>query len=232
MFCDLRDSFSKTAQHLEHPKGQGQAYGVEWLARKEARCWSASLGYTLSWSDRQFAEIDNGRRFPSRYDNRHKVNLTFSQKLSQKVELTAAWTYSSGNHLTLSVENYEPANPVIPSRWQMDDYGRLDSWLPNTYEESLNAYGRRNNYQLPPYHRLDIGLTFYRPMTKGRMGIWQVGLYNAYCRMNPLFVIKDERRANCYPLVNTPGQSYVYRPVFKQVGIVPVIPSVSYTYQF
>ena len=64
------------------------------------------------------------------------------------------------------------------------------------------------------------------------MGIWQVGLYNVYCRMNPLYVIKDGRRGNYYPLSNTPGQSYVYHPVFKQVGIVPVIPSVSYTYQF
>ena len=212
--------------------GKGRAYGVEWLARKEARRWGVSLGYTLSWSDRQFAEIDNGQRFPSRYDNRHKVNLAFTQKLSQKVELAAAWTYSSGNHLTLSVDNYELANPVIPSRWQMDGYGRLDNWLHNTYEESLNAYGRRNNYQLPPYHRLDIGLTLYRPMARGRMGIWQVGLYNAYCRMNPLFIIKDERRGNCYSLVNTLGQTYVYRPVFKLVGIVPVIPSISYTYQF
>ena len=212
--------------------GKGRAYGVEWMLRKQSKRWNASFGYTLSWSDRQFDEIDNGRRFPSRYDNRHKLNLTFTQKLSQKVELTAAWTYSSGNHLTISVENYEPAQSVIPPRWQMEGYGGPDNWSPNGFEESLNAYGRRNNYQLPPYHRLDVGLTIYCPKAKGRMGIWQVGLYNAYCRMNPLYVIKDERRGNYYPLSNTPGRSYVYRPVFKQVGIVPVVPSISYTYQF
>lgn len=212
--------------------GKGRAYGVEWLVQRQAKRWRTSFGYTLSWSDRQFDEIDNGRRFPSRYDNRHKLNLTFTHKLSQKVELTAAWTYSSGNHLTISVENYEPAQSVIPPRLQMEGYGYPDNWSPNGFEETLNAYDRRHNYQLPPYHRLDVGLTIYRPKVKGRMGIWQVGLYNAYCRMNPLYIIKDGRRGNYYPLSNTPGQSYVYHPVFKQVGIVPVIPSVSYTYQF
>ena len=212
--------------------GKGRAYGVEWLVQRQAKRWRASFGYTLSWSDRQFDEIDNGRRFPSRYDNRHKLNLTFTHKLSQKVELTAAWTYSSGNHLTISVENYEPAQPVIPPRLQMEGYGHPDNWSPNGFEESLNAYGRRNNYQLPPYHRLDVGLTIYRPKAKGRMGIWQVGLYNVYSRMNPLYIIKDGRRGNYYPLTNTPRHGYVYRPVFKQVGIVPVIPSISYTYQF
>lgn len=212
--------------------GKGRAYGVEWLVQRQAKRWRASFGYTLSWSDRQFDEIDNGRRFPSRYDNRHKLNLTFTHKFSQKVELTAAWTFSSGNHLTISVENYEPAQSVIPPRLQMEGYGYPDNWSPNGFEETLNAYGRRNNYQLPPYHRLDVGLTIYRPKVKGRMGIWQVGFYNAYCRMNPLYIIKDGRRGNYYPLSNTPGQSYVYHPVFKQVGIIPVIPSVSYTYQF
>ena len=212
--------------------GKGRAYGVEWMVRKQAKRWNASFGYTLSWSNRQFDGIDNGRRFPSRYDNRHKLNLTFTHKLSPKVELTAAWTYSSGNHLTISVENYEPVQPVIPPRLQMEGYGYPDNWSPNGFEETLNAYGRRNNYQLPPYHRLDVGVIICRPKARGRMEIWQVGLYNAYCRMNPLYVIKDGRRGNYYPLSNTPRQSYVYRPVFKQVGIVPAIPSISYTYQF
>ena len=31
-------------------------------------------------------------------------------KLSKKVELSAAWTYSSGNYTTLSLENYYPSD--------------------------------------------------------------------------------------------------------------------------
>ena len=57
----------------------------------------------------------------------------------------------------------------------------------------------------------------YRPLKKGRMGIWSVGLYNAYCRMNPVLVRKE----------------YEYGGrAFKTLGFLPVVPSVSYTYKF
>ena len=37
-------------------------------------------------------------------------------KLSKKVELSAAWTYSSGNYTTLSLENYYPVTICITGR--------------------------------------------------------------------------------------------------------------------
>ena len=63
--------------------GKGRSYGVEFLARKESGRTTGWIGYTLSWSDRRFDEIDNGRRFPARYDNRHKLNIVVSHKLSE-----------------------------------------------------------------------------------------------------------------------------------------------------
>ena len=43
----------------------------------------------------------------------------------------------------------------------------------------------RNNYQLSPYHRLDLGVNFYRYKKKGRMGIWNISIYNTYLKPNP-----------------------------------------------
>lgn len=71
-----------------------------------------------------------------------------------------------------------------------------------------------NNYQLPFYHRLDISFT-----VRNRRGYWNFGLYNAYCHMNTIAI----------------QRSYNYRygkPVFKKVRFLPLIPSVSYTWQF
>ena len=195
--------------------GDGRAYGVELMVRKPAGRLTGWVGYALSWADRQFPELNYGRRFPSRYDNRHKLNIVAMYKLSERIELSAAWTYSSGNMVTLSVENYLPGDdlhkPALPA-----GVGAFDSFEYGG-TEVLNYYAGRNNYRLPAYHRLDLGLKIYRPLKKGRMGIWSVGLYNAYCRMNPVLVRKE----------------YEYGGrAFKTLGFLPVVPSVSYTYKF
>ncbi|WP_374044519.1 TonB-dependent receptor domain-containing protein [uncultured Parabacteroides sp.] len=192
--------------------GKGRSYGVEWMVRKPAGRTTGWIGYSLAWSDRRFDELNGGRRFPSRYDNRHKLNIVVMHKLSERVELSAAWTFTSGNYTTLSTENYEGLNP--PSK---------DPYYGSSGQEEFDLYGDRNNYQLPAYHRLDLGINIYRPKKKGRMGIWNVSLYNAYCRMNPFMIEKTDEY--------DPAEMKSY-PVFKQYSFLPIIPSVSYTYKF
>ena len=191
--------------------GKGRSYGLEWMVRKSTGRTTGWIGYSLAWSDRQFNELNGGCRFPSRYDNRHKLNIVVMHKLSKRVELSAAWTYTSGNYTTLSTESYEGLNP--PSK---DPYG-------SSSQEEFDLYGDRNNYQLPAYHRLDLGINIYRPKKKGRMGIWNVSVYNAYCRMNPFMIEKTEEYDSAEK------KSY---PVFKQYSFLPIVPSITYTYKF
>lgn len=223
--------------------GEGRSYGMELMARKSAGRFTGWLAYTLSWSDRRFDEIDGGRRFPAKYDNRHKLNIVLTHRLSKRVELTAAWTYATGNRMTLSLENYRPAealNPV-PNRdilfgYYYSYYEGFDNWFWGS-GSSLDYYTRRNNYRLPAYHRLDLGINIYRPKKRGRMGIWSVSIYNVYSRMNTFLVYKSQRRGQIFDTV--PGQGgYVSSsygrdiPVFKKIGILPIIPMISYTYKF
>ena len=222
--------------------GSGRTYGVEWMARKDYGRLTGWLGYTLSWSDRKFAEIDRGQRFPARYDNRHRVNVVASFKLSKKVDLTAAWTFASGNHQTLSLENYEQAHiypspfPGFHSSNSSQGYGNgygYNEYFPFLEEQTIDYYTRRNNYQLPAYHRLDVGVNIYRPKKKGRMGIWNISVYNAYSRMNPFVVYKSDKMETVHRHV--PGGSstaQMKKPCYKSIGIMPIIPSVSYTYKF
>lgn len=199
--------------------GEGRAYGLECMVRKQTGKTTGWVGYALAWADRRFDEINEGRRYPSRYDNRHKLNIVVMHKLSQKVELSAAWTYSSGNYTTLSLENCYPGDnlhkPEDASFWG----------------NGMDYYDERNNYQLPAYHRLDLGINVYRPKKKGRMGIWNISIYNVYSRMNPILVYKGEVK-RITGVSDYENPNVIYRNAFKSIGIFPIIPSVSYTYKF
>ena len=198
--------------------GEGRSYGAEFMVRKETGRTRGWVGYGLSWSDRQFDELNQGARYPARFDNRHKLNIVVMHKISPKVELSAAWSYASGNHVTLSLENYYENGTGSPTN---NDNHYMDA------SESIDYYEGRNNYQLPAYHRLDLGIKIYRPKKKGRMGIWTVSIYNVYSRMNPFMIYKSDKT------VPDPGSSYGKNvPVFKTIGIMPIIPSISYTYKF
>lgn len=205
-------------------RGEGRAYGVELMARKRMGAFTGWVSYALSWSDRCFDDIDNGRRFPAKYDNRHRLNIVATHKLYERVELTAAWSFSSGNWMTLSLENYMQA-PSINNGDEITD------WRDYFYENDIHYYTKRNNYKLPSCHRLDLGINIYRPKRNGRMGIWSISIYNVYCRMNPYMVYKDYT----FHKVNQIDQGNLMTstlPTFKSIGVMPIIPSISYTYKF
>jgi uncharacterized protein YifE (UPF0438 family) len=198
--------------------GKGQSYGVDMLAKKETGQLTGWIGYGLLWADRQFEEINLGERYPSKYDNRHKLNVVANYKLKENVELNGSWMYMTGNRVTLSLENYQdlpiagfPSN-LVPANPYQDPWG-------------LSYYDKKNNVRLPAYHRLDFGINIYRPKTKGRMGIWNVSIYNAYSRINPIVIQKNSFYSHS-------AGGHKLNPRFQSLGLLPIIPSVSYTYKF
>lgn len=195
--------------------GSGRAYGADFQAEADFGKLHGFIGYGQMWSDRLFADQNGGKRFPSKYDNRHKVTLSATWKCSERVELNAGWVFMTGNRVTLSLENYSypdgyPTN-IVPS-------------YPHKDEEMLDYYAGKNNVRLPAYHRLDVGINIYRSLRRGRTGIWNVSLYNAYSRMNPIMIEKNNQKQS---MDGTP-----LAPRFRQFALFPIIPSVSYTYKF
>ena len=195
--------------------GSGRAYGADFQAEADFGKLHGFIGYGLMWSDRLFADQNGGKRFPSKYDNRHKVTLSATWKCSERVELNAGWVFMTGNRVTLSLENYSypdgyPTN-IVPS-------------YPHKDEEMLDYYAGKNNVRLPAYHRLDVGINIYRSLRRGRTGIWNVSLYNACSRMNPIMIEKNNQKQS---MDGTP-----LAPRFRQFALFPIIPSVSYTYKF
>lgn len=189
--------------------GDGRAYGVEVFIQKTIGKTTGWLGYTLAKSDRVFPNglINNGERYPYRYDRRHNISLVVNQQLGKKWDLSAVWTFATGGTTT------------IPERESI-------VMLPDGTFTQIDYAPHRNNYRLPPSHRLNIGVNYHKRLRRGE-SIWNFGVYNAYNRLNPNFV---------YYKADTKGDSesslYTRKAKLKSVTILPIIPSFSYTYNF
>lgn len=192
--------------------GNGRAYGMELMVQKKSGRLSGWLAYTLSYSDRCYPDgtVNKGKSFLSRFDNRHKIDLVTTFKISPKVELTAAWIYKSGNRVTIQDMHYR-------SGIDRNEQNELWHFFP-VYDRNASA---RNNYRLPPYHRLDLGVNFFRYKKEGRVGIWNVSLCNAYFRPNPFSVHPS--------FVFDSGKQKVF---LEQTVLFLFVPSLSYTYKF
>lgn len=183
--------------------GKGSAKGLDFKISKDFGALSGHIAYSLMWADRQYADKNGGKPFPARFDNRHKINVLLNWKINKKWEMSAAWTGMTGNRITLPTQCWQ--DPAL---------------APWNYDMTLAT--EVNNYRLPFNHRLDLNFRRYN-----RRGYWDFSLYNAYCNMSTIGVQRDYSDKFDY---NT-GQYNFYR-VFKKIKLIPVIPSISYTWLF
>ena len=179
-------------QELVEP-GKGSAYGFEWMLEKSIGKTTGWIDYTLSWAWRQFPNIDQGSRFPFKYDRRHYVKAALIHQFSKKFQMGFNWVYGTGNPTTLSEGT---------------------AFLPNGQSFTINT--PRNSIRMPEYHRLDLSFNFVKHKKRG-IRTWNISIYNAYNRQNPLFLSTRE--------VN--GQKMVY-----QTSLIPILPSFEYKYEF
>jgi hypothetical protein len=184
--------------------GQGWGYGAEVLLRKKTGKLKGWLGYTLSWSERQFAELNQGRKFFSKYDRRHDFSLVGIYKPNDRITLSGTWLFSTGNNVNLpdtqSLSNTTNFPIAISNPYQFD--GTRTSFSTE-----------RNNFRGESYHRLDLGIQFHKKFSKNRARTWGFSVYNIYGRKNPFYYyFKDAK--------------------LKKVSVLQFIPSINYTYKF
>jgi hypothetical protein len=147
--------------------GTGQSYGLELFIKKRYGNLTGWIGYTLSKTDRQFDEINEGEIFPAKYDRRHDLSLTLSYQINEKLSASAVFVYATGNTTTLPVARYSINGEII------------------------EEYGPRNSYRMDPYHRLDLSVTWITKQTKNWESSWNFSIYNVYNRKNPYFIYFD-----------------------------------------
>ena len=208
-------------------QGSGEAYGLEFFLQKKTGKTTGWIGYTLSWNNRQFDEINGGRAFPFRYDRRHDLSLVVNHTIQRKnpdkkINLSAAWVFGTGNAVTLPTNEY----PLFlrDNRWVYSDNSNGKLQLL-TWTNPVNANVEKNAFRMSNYHRLDLSIEFWKKKKHGERA-WVLGLYNAYSNQNPYTIIQSEQR-----MTRSDG-SVFYKPVFKEISILPIVPSFSYRFKF
>ncbi|RKF03558.1 outer membrane receptor for ferrienterochelin and colicin [Tenacibaculum lutimaris] len=184
-------------------QGKGKSYGVEFLLKKKEGNLNGWLSYSYSRSliqlNSMFDEerVNNGNFFPTNYDKPHDVNLVLNYKFTKRYSLSSNFTYQSGRPITYPTGKY-------------------------TYQGAeYLTYSNRNQFRIPDYFRLDIGLNIEgnHRIKKFAHSFWNISVYNVLGRNNPysvFFKTSDSGNIKAY-------QSSIFsRP----------IPTITYNFKF
>lgn len=191
-------------EHIETEvlQGEGKAYGVELLIRKNKGRVNGWLGYTYSRSlfklDSDFEQerVNNGGFFPSNFDKPHDISMVLNYKFNKRISLSSNFVYQTGRPVTFPIGNYQFNNAEYV------------------------LYSNRNQFRIPDYYRLDLGLNFEGNHKKNKKihGFWSLSVYNVLGRNNPYSVF----------FVNTDGEIQALQ---SSIFAVPV-PSLTYNIKF
>lgn len=190
--------------------GSGKAYGVEFFLNKQVGSFTGWIGYTLSWTDRTFADLNRGKTFFPRFDRRHDISVVATYELSDSWEVGATWVYATGQATTV------PQGQFIYGTREEDSYA----------PESRYDFSERNGYRLPAFHKLDLNFShkyqwFNLPFTLS------LNVYNAYNRQNVFSQAVDKESVKN----EITGESYE-KHTLKRVTLFPTLLTVGLSCKF
>jgi hypothetical protein len=197
--------------------GSGKSYGFEVMLQKTKGKFTGWIGYTLSRSTRKFESISFGREFPYTYDRRHDLSVVANYRISDRIDLNGTWVLASGNMITLSQEKYMCMQGLNTMWLLRTGYFRRDEFTNDI--GIVDHFDLRNNFRMPLYHRLDVGINFRKTKKHGER-TFSLGAYNTYNRLNAFYIY--------YTYEDNPAQE----KVLYKVTLFPFIPYIRYTYAF
>lgn len=183
-------------------QGEGKAYGIEFLLRKNSGKLNGWLSYTYSRSflklDSPFSveRVNEGEYFPSNYDKPHDFSAILNYKLTKRFSFSGNLIYQTGRPVTFPIGKYSFNN------------------------SEFVVYSDRNQYRIPDYYRLDLSFNAEgnHKIDKLAHSFWSLSVYNVLGRNNPysvFFVTKD-------------GEVQAYQ---SSIFSIP-IPTITYNFKF
>jgi outer membrane cobalamin receptor len=152
--------------------GNGRAYGLELILKKNYGKLTGWASYTLGRSERTFPDINQGKTFPARFDRRHDLSLALSCSLSEKWEASLVYVYATGNAYTL------------PSSWYFIN------------SAPVKEYGDYHSARMPAYNRTDLSVNYWYRKDNGI----NLSIYNLFMINNPVYIFmnvkQDENTGN------------------------------------
>ena len=183
-------------------QGEGKAYGVEFLVKKNSGRFNGYLGYSYSRSqiklDSQILQerVNNGEFFPADYDKPHDFSVVANYKLTKRFSFSGNFTYQTGRPITYPIGRYVFAG-----------------------EEQV-LYSDRNQFRIPDYYRLDLGVNIEGNHKLNRLAhsFINISVYNVLGRNDPYSVF----------FVTEAGDIKAYKT---SIFSVPV-PTITYNFKF
>ncbi len=203
-YIDGADLIANNAIEQVILNGEGRAYGVEVLLRKNTGKLTGWLAYTLSKSEQRTPGrneneigINNGQWYNTPYDKPHDISVYANYELNDKWSFNSNFIFQTGRPTNYPIGQFVFEDLVVP------------------------YYGLRNKERLPNYHRIDISAVLTPRKNKDRkwQSEWVFSIYNVYNRMNAASI---NFRQNQDTGVNEAVRTSIF-------GIVP---SVTYNFKF
>ena len=190
--------------------GDGWAYGVETLLRKNTGKTTGWIAYTWSRTWRQIEGVSLGQSYNPRFDRPHDFTLVLNHEFSPSWSAGLTFVYTSGLAVSFPVGSYVVDNQNVP--------------LYSNY---------RNEDRFPDYHRMDASVT-WRNADKGRKwrGSWNFSIYNLYGRKNPFAYEFREIYNNDFRFEPSDGEIVSSRPGVVMTYLFTFLPSITYNFQF
>ncbi len=197
--------------------GTGKSYGLEFLLQKIKGPITGWIAYTYSKTTRQFENKNSGRPYPFKYDRTHDISIVYLHKIKSNIQLSATWVYGTGNPFTLAAGKYKMMPEIINKIINESNYLNYGQ-----------VYTDLNSYRMRAYHKLDVGINFYKTVKLGER-TWSINIYNLYNRQNPYYYFLDttyqfDQQGRIIPEAT--------KTVLKQQSYFPIIPSFSYSLKF
>ena len=83
----------------------------------------------------------------------------------------------------------------------------------------------RGNYRLPSSHSLNLGLNWHRQKRHGE-AVWSFNVYNVYNHLNPDLIYDNRVEITAGP------SSVTAKSKAKIITLIPVMPSIGYSFKF
>lgn len=185
--------------------GKGEAYGIELFLNKTSGKLTGWIGYTLSWTKRQFSELNAGLLYYPKYDKRHDISLAFSYKFHENLNFGLTWVYSTGQGITLPTGQYSFRN----------NYN-------NPEETTQINYTQRNAFRMPSYHKLDLSIAYNIKFERNSLDLF-LSIYNVYNRRNAFAQYISNNNGNDHKNNNLK---------LTQISLFPIIPTLGINLNF
>ncbi len=202
-----------------YDQGDGYAYGMEMLLRKDTGPVSGWISCTLGKTMNRIEGKNQGRFFPPRHDRTWNLNTVGTMDIrntfrwlknipekrdKKEWQLGFGFVYASGQPITTTSSVY--VSRQLPDQEFYHGY--------NLYPTAMH------NFRLPPYIRMDLSLTYVYKKEKWTLESF-LQIFNLFNRKNVWFIeYDDELQGNrIIQKINT-------------FGMMPLLPSIGITFSF